>query len=47
MTNASGVCCVREDYRSDGIHPEQGARDKISQMLHQRFSQFEWYAPAR
>lgn len=43
--NASGVCYERGDYRDDGIHPEQGARDKISQMLHERFSQFEWYQP--
>jgi len=44
-TNASGVCYERSDYQDDGIHPDQGTRDKISQMLHERFSQFEWYAP--
>lgn len=44
-TNGSGVCYERSDYRADGIHPEQGARDKISRMLHARFSQFEWYQP--
>ncbi|GAB4463457.1 MAG: hypothetical protein Kow0070_24000 [Anaerolineales bacterium] len=43
--NGSGVCYERGDYRADGIHPEQGARDKISRMLHARFSQFEWYQP--
>jgi len=25
--------------------PAQGARDKVSRMLHERFSQFEWYKP--
>lgn len=45
MVNGSGVCYEREDFRADGIHPEQGARDKISQMLHARFSAFEWYKP--
>jgi hypothetical protein len=45
MTNASGVCYGRSDYQADGIHPAQGARDKVSQMLHERFSQFEWYRP--
>jgi len=45
VTNASGVCYERGDYQDDGIHPAQGARDKISMMLHERFSQFEWYQP--
>lgn len=44
-TNGSGVCYERSDYRDDGIHPAQGALDKISQMLHERLSEFEWYTP--
>ena len=43
--NGRGVCYERGDYREDGIHPEHGARDKISQMLHERLSQFTWYQP--
>ncbi|MFZ5821250.1 MAG: hypothetical protein ACOYYJ_15245 [Chloroflexota bacterium] len=43
--NASGVCYERVDYQADGIHPAQGARNKIVRMLHVRFSQFEWYQP--
>ncbi len=43
--NGSGICYEREDYQADGIHPAQGARDKISRMLHERFSQFAWYQP--
>ncbi len=45
VTNGSGVCYERGDYQGDGIHPAQGARDKVSRMLHERFSQFEWYQP--
>lgn len=45
LTNGSGVCYERSDYQGDGIHPAQGARDKISQLLHERLSQFEWYKP--
>lgn len=45
VTNGSGVCYERGDYQGDRIHPAQGARDKISRMLYERFSQFEWYQP--
>ncbi len=44
-TNGSGVCYERSDFQGDGIHPAQGARDKVSQMLHERLSAFDWYAP--
>lgn len=43
VTNASGVCYVREDYKEDGTHPAEGARQKIAQMMHAWFSRFEWY----
>jgi len=45
VTNASGVCYVREDYQADGVHPAQGALDKISWLMHAWFSRFDWYAP--
>jgi len=42
-TNGSGVCYERADYMSDGVHPAEGARAKVSRMLHQRFLQEGWY----
>jgi len=44
-TNGSGVCYDRADYQADGIHPNTGARDKIAQMIHDRFSEHAWYRP--
>jgi hypothetical protein len=44
-TNGSGTCYVRSDYVADGVHPAQGARDKISQLIHARFSRDAWYRP--
>jgi|GEM_PF-1024899 len=38
-------CYQLDDYQKDGIHPAAGARDKISALLHERISQFAWYAP--
>ena len=43
--NGSGVCYERDDYQMDGVHPAAGARAKISQMMHDRFSQHAWYRP--
>ena len=45
VTNASGVCYDRSDYQNDGVHPAQGARDKISQMIYARSSEFGWFNP--
>lgn len=45
INNASGVCYVESDLQADGTHPAQGARDKIAQMIHDRFLQHAWYAP--
>jgi hypothetical protein len=45
QTNASDVCYQRSDYVADGIHPGQGARDKVSRMIHARFRQHAWYRP--
>jgi hypothetical protein len=42
-TNGSGVCYERADYMSDGVHPAEGARAKVSRMLHQRFLKEDWY----
>ncbi len=44
VENGSGVCYLREDYQSDGIHPSDGANEKISAMIHARFSEHAWYA---
>jgi hypothetical protein len=43
-TNGSGVCYERADFQADGIHPATGARDEISQMIHDRFLRESWYA---
>ncbi len=43
MANASGVCYDREDYVADGVHPSTSGRQKVSQMLHDRFRQEAWY----
>jgi hypothetical protein len=44
LVNASDVCYVAEDYRDDGVHPADGALDKISGMIHARFLEEAWYA---
>lgn len=44
-TNGSGVCYNRDDYKADGVHPAAGALDKITWLLHGRFSQDDWYRP--
>ncbi len=44
ITNKNGVCYVRSDYQSDGVHPEQTAKNKISKMIHNRFLSQKWYA---
>ena len=43
--NGSNTCYVREDYVQDGVHPAPGARDKITSMIHARFSRESWYTP--
>jgi hypothetical protein len=43
--NGSGTCYVRDDYVMDGVHPNTGARDKISQLIHARFLRDAWYQP--
>ena len=45
VTNGSDVCYVRDDFQTDGHHPAQGARDKISAMIHARLSEHTWYQP--
>jgi hypothetical protein len=44
-TNGSGTCYVRADYIADGVHPDTGARDKISALIHARLSREAWYQP--
>lgn len=43
LTNRDGICYVRSDYRDDGIHPAQGAKNKISALIHARLKQHAWY----
>ena len=38
------LCYTRTDYQQDGIHPATGARNKISRVLHEYFSAFNWYS---
>lgn len=45
QTNGSDLCYTLADYLRDGVHPAQGARDKVSLLLHRRFSQEAWYRP--
>jgi hypothetical protein len=43
LTNGGGVCYERADYQPDGVHPAEGARRKISGLLHQRLRREGWY----
>jgi len=45
ITNGGGVCYVREDYVSDGVHPSASGQQKISALLHARFMKEAWYRP--
>lgn len=42
--NGSGVCYVRGDFRSDGVHPSRGVGTvKIARQWHERLLEEEWY----
>jgi hypothetical protein len=43
VTNKGGVCYNRADYVSDGVHPSQLGKSKISGLMHERFSKESWY----
>lgn len=43
LTNGGGICYDRPDYQADGVHPAEGARRKISHLLHRRFRAHGWY----
>jgi hypothetical protein len=43
QVNGSGICYDRADYRDDGVHPAEGGRAKVSDLLHQRFLEEAWY----
>jgi hypothetical protein len=45
VTNGSGVCYVREDYRDDGVHPTTAGELTIARMIHDRFRREPWYRP--
>ncbi len=41
--DTGSFCYERKDYQEDGIHPASGAKNKITQIIHDYFNQFEWY----
>src|SRR5687767_6220697 len=43
ITNKGGVCYDRADYVSDGVHPSNLGEEKMSRLLHARFSAESWY----
>lgn len=43
ITNKSGLCYVRADYQSDGVHPSASGESKIALAMHQRLLQEAWY----
>jgi hypothetical protein len=43
ITNGGGVCYTREDYVADGVHPNTGARAKVSGLIHARLLREVWY----
>jgi hypothetical protein len=43
VTNGGGVCYLREDYVADGVHPNAGARAKVSALIHARLLREAWY----
>lgn len=43
LVNGSGVCYVREDYATDGVHPVAGALEKIAAMMDTFFQTQAWY----
>jgi hypothetical protein len=45
ITNGSGVCYSREDYREDAVHPTLAGELKIAGMIHERFRREAWYRP--
>jgi hypothetical protein len=45
ITNGSGVCYTREDYREDAVHPTAAGELKIARMIHDRFRREAWYRP--
>lgn len=45
LTNGGGICYERADYQADGVHPAEGARRKISGLLHLRLREHGWYRP--
>jgi hypothetical protein len=42
-TNGSGICYDVTDFVADGVHPSETGRAKVSELLHTRFLQEDWY----
>jgi hypothetical protein len=43
VENGGGICFVRDDYVSDGVHPSPSGRAKVSALLHARLLEHAWY----
>ncbi len=43
ITNLSGVCFLRSDFQSDGVHPTAEGSRKIAAIVHARFLTQSWY----
>jgi hypothetical protein len=42
-TNGTGLCYVRSDYVSDGVHPSPAGQAKIAGAIHDRLRAHGWY----
>jgi hypothetical protein len=43
ITNGGGVCCDRQDYVADGVHPSASGQAKVSALIHARWLREGWY----
>jgi hypothetical protein len=43
VTNGSGMCYVRSDYVTDGVHPSEAGQEKIARAMHEWFRRHRWY----
>ncbi len=43
VTSSGGLCYVRADFVTDGIHPSETGETKTSTRMHERFLEHTWY----
>jgi hypothetical protein len=43
LDGIGGLCYIRDDYQSDGVHPSASGRAKVVVALHARLMQEGWY----